>query len=319
MVNRLIDRIAVLLIFAVFVLTHPRIALSAEPKSLMAPFSKDEAKTAQRAWAKYLGKSIEEEIDLGGGVKMVFVLVPPGTFKMGSPQADLNLQEGFDQADESETPQHRVTISKPFYLGKFAVTQEQFVRVTGRENPSCFCSTGTGKTRVEGMNTRRFPVESVTCADADEFCTALQKSLGAGWTRARLPSEAMREYAGRAGTETRWHFGNHPSQNDGYFGQQGAGKPNRTREVGFGQPNSFGLYDMQGNVWEWCSDAPRAYTKEKQIDPEGPDTDQFRAFRGGAWAIPVGGCRSAYRGKVPPSFKNNDLGFRVVLVPTLPR
>jgi len=303
---------------AAFLFVPANLAQSAEPKPLAAPFAKDAAKAAQQAWAKHLGKKVEEEIDLGGGVRMTFVLIPPGTFRMGAPLADLRLAEGTDPADEAETPPHRVTITKPFYLGKYAVTQDEYVRVTAQENPSCFCASGKGKARVAGMKTGRFPVESVSWNDADAFCAALKSKLGTGWSQARLPSEAMREYACRSGTDTRWYFGNHMTNADAYFGQQGNGKLNRTSEVGFGKPNAFGLFDVHGNVWEWCSDGPRVYSNESQIDPEGPEPSQFKCFRGGSWDIPRGGCRSAYRGKVDPSFKNNDLGFRVALVPAMP-
>jgi formylglycine-generating enzyme required for sulfatase activity len=288
-----------------------------QPKSLKAPFSRTEAQAAQKAWANYLGKKIEEEIDLGDGLKMTFVLIPPGTFRMGSPEEDSKLEEGVDLADESELPRHRVTISKPFYLAKYAVTQAEYVRVSGKPNPSCFCADGKGKARIAGMDTSRFPVDTVSWTESNEFCTTLEKKLGPGWSMARLPSEAMREYSCRAGSETRWYPGDSISMNDAYFNQQGQGKLNRTREVGFGKTNSFGLFDMHGNVWEWCSDWQRVYTNEDQTDPEGPESGRYRIYRGGAWLIPAGGCRSAYRGKLDPSFKNNDLGFRVALVPTL--
>ena len=187
MLNRLFYRAFFNFAVIVFAMCLQSAVQSAEPKALTAPFSKDEAKAAQQAWAKHLGKKVEEEIDLGGGIKMTFVLIPPGTFKMGSPRGDLYLQEGVDQADESETPQHRVTISKPFYLGKFAVTQAQYMHLTGKENPSCFCATGKGKAIVAGMDTNRFPVETVSSVDADEFCATMQKLLDSGWSKARLP------------------------------------------------------------------------------------------------------------------------------------
>jgi formylglycine-generating enzyme required for sulfatase activity len=290
----------------------------AAPKLLVVPFEKDAAKKAQEAWAKYLGKKVEEQIDLGDGIKMTMVLIPPGIFQIGSPKDELNLQEGVDQADEFEMPQHRVTISKPFYLGKYAVTQGQYTAVTGKENPSCFCQSGKGKQRVAGIDTARYPVETVSWLDAEAFCSALQKKLGMGWEKARLPSEAMREYACRAGTKTRWFVGNQMTAKDAYFGEHRIGSLNRTREVGFGASNAFGLFDMHGNVWEWCSDWSVVYSNENQTDPEGPESGQFRAFRGGAWSIPAGGCRSAYRGRSEPSFHNNDLGFRVAVIPTLP-
>jgi len=107
------------------------------PKPLKAPYTKEEAKAAQEAWAKHLGKKVEEEIDIGGGLKMVFVLIPPGTFMMGSSEEDLKLRDE-TRASESEVPRHEVTITKAFYMGKYPVTQTEFTRLNGMENPSWF-------------------------------------------------------------------------------------------------------------------------------------------------------------------------------------
>src|SRR5580700_4239560 len=104
-------------------------AIADPPKPLKAPFTKEQAKAAQEAWAKYLGKKVEEEIDIGGGLKMVFELIPPGTFMMGSPEDELKL-EGDDKAIDNEVPRHEVTITKPFYLGKYPVTQAEYVQLT---------------------------------------------------------------------------------------------------------------------------------------------------------------------------------------------
>jgi len=284
------------------------------PKPLKAPFTVAEAKEAQEAWAKYLGKKVEEEINLGGGsLRVVFVLIPPGTFKMGSPNEELKLK-GDDKAFPDETPQHNVTITRPFYLGKFHVTQAEYVQLTGKKNPSFH----NGDVAREDRS--RFPVDSVNWADADACRAALEKSLGSGWTKARLPSEAMWEYACRAGTETRWNVGNRLTDADATFGLR-AGHFRMPWAVGSGRPNAFGLYDMHGNLCQWCSDRYGKYSAIDQTDPEGPDKGSARTFRGGSYYVPAGLCRSAARGNItflrPPdsSARNWTMGFRLAIIP----
>jgi formylglycine-generating enzyme required for sulfatase activity len=142
------------------------------PKPLKAPFTKEEAKAAQEAWGKHLRKKVEEEVDIGGGLKMVFELIPPGTFKMGSPDEELKL-EGDDRAYDDEVPRHEVTITKPFYLGKYAVTQSEYVQLTGKANPSDFVGRN-----VANRDTSRFPVEHVSWDDATMCASSLAKKLG---------------------------------------------------------------------------------------------------------------------------------------------
>jgi formylglycine-generating enzyme required for sulfatase activity len=285
-----------------------------QPKPLKAPFTKEEAKAAQEAWAKHLGKKVEEEIDIGGGLKMVFVLIPPGTFQMGSPEAELKL-EGDDKAKDNEIPQHEMTITKPFYLDKYTVTQAEYVQLTEKENPSAFSANGDFKERVTNVDTSRFPVEQVSWKDAVAYASALEKKLGAGWVKARLPSEAMWEYACRAGTETRWHVGNHLTRDDENFGKNVL--TGRTRPVGEGTANSFGLYDMHGNVCQWCSSGHEKYLAAAQTDPDPAGDDSARAIRGGSWDLPPHKCRSADRGKGDPAnWWHFSLGFRLALVPS---
>jgi formylglycine-generating enzyme required for sulfatase activity len=284
------------------------------PKPLVAPFTAGEAQAAQEAWAKYLGKKVEEEISLGGGsLKMVFVLIPPGTFKMGSPDEELKLK-GDDKAFPEETPQHNVTITKPLYLGKSHVTQAEYVQLTGKKNPSFH----NGDVAQEDRS--RFPVDSVNWADADACRAALEKYLGSSWSKARLPSEAMWEYACRAGTETRWNVGNRLTDADATFGL----RPGHFRmpwAVGSGRPNAFGLYDMNGNVCQWCSDRYGKYSAGDQTDPEGPEKGSARTFRGGSYYAPARLCRSAARGNIAnlrprdSSARNWNMGFRLAIIP----
>jgi len=284
---------------------------SAQPEPLKAPFTKEQAKAAQEAWAKHLGKKVEEEIDIGGGLKMVFELIPPGTFQMGSPDGDVKL-EGDEKAFDIERPRHEVTITKPFYLGTYTVTQAEYVQVTGKVNPSWFSAGFSGA----GLNKSRLPVENVSWDDAVACASALTKKLRAGWVKARLPNEAMWEYACRAGTETRWHVGNRLTSDDAHFGQLGEGKMNRTREVGAGVSNAFGLYDMHGNVCQWCSDWDGRYPATAQTDPEGPDAGGPRVHRGGGWKDSPRLCRSAYRVRFAAELRHNNLGFRLALIPS---
>ncbi len=164
-----------------------------QPALLKAPFTAQEAKASQAAWAKYLGRKVEEEIDLGGGVKLVLVLIPPGSFTMGSPAAE-------KERGDTEGA-HPVTLTKPFYLGKYAVTQGQYEKLAVKDkNPSYFT-----KEKVGGMDTAAFPVESVSWDATDGFCKALGPKVA--WGKVGLPSEAQREYACRAGTKTPFWFG----------------------------------------------------------------------------------------------------------------
>ena len=171
------------------------------PPPAIAPFDAEKAKEHQEAWAKYLGLPVE----LTNSIGMKLALIPPGEFDMGSPE-DL-IKEELKTSDvwykayflAGEMPRHRVRITKPFYLGMYLVTQDEYQRVMGY-NPSSFCAMGDGKDKIEGQDTRRFPVDSVTWNEAAGFCRTLAEmpeEMAAGRTY-RLPSEAW-EYACRAG------------------------------------------------------------------------------------------------------------------------
>jgi len=233
----------------------------------------------QQAWAQNQG------IDVGftSPTGIEFVLIPAGTFIMGG-------ETGYDDSK----PPHQVTLSKPFYLGKYPVTQAQWKSIMGK-NPSIF----------KGDNR---PVEQVSWNDCKEFIQKLN-AREEGNTY-RLPTEAEWEYACRAGTMTQFCFGD-----DGTMLSQYAwyndNSERETHPVGQKKANAWDLYDMHGNVWEWCQDCYGVYTKHAVIDPRGPSSGSSRVYRGGSWYRNAGGCASAYRVSYDPSIRNGSLGFRL--------
>ncbi len=236
-------------------------------------------------------KSMAKLITNSIGMKLA--RIPKGTFMMGSPESE----EG---RFSDEGPQHSVTISKDYYLGAYEVTQEQYQRIMG-ENPSGF----------KGANN---PVETVSWEDAVAFCKKLselpeEKAAGRVY---RLPTEAEWEYACRAGSTTRFGFGDSDSQLGPYawFDENSA---TTTHPVGQKTPNAWGLYDMHGNVWEWCADWKGDYSTSAVTDPTGPAEGSYRVFRGGSWSYEAARCRSGLRIWNVPSLRLNSLGFRVAL------
>ena len=242
--------------------------------------------------------------------------IPAGEFLMGSADSDPG-------ATDDEKPQHRVRITKPFYIGVYEVTQGEYERVMG-ERRSFFSPTGPGKEKVAGMNADRFPAEQVRWTDAVEFCRRLSELPSERAERRvyRLPAEAEWEYACRAGTNTAFAFGDCLSSlqanfNGNFpFGDAPKGPFRaRTTEVGSFEPNPFGMYDMHGNVWEWCSDwFDRSYYKHAPVeDPRGPETGTSRVIRGGEWYGDARDCRSSFRYADVPKGTFYVLGFRVVM------
>lgn len=212
--------------------------------------------------------------------------IPAGSFVMGSP-------EGVGHADEQ--PRQRVTISQPFYLGVYPVTQAQWQAVMG-SNPSHF----TGDPAL--------PVDSVTWTDCQEFVGKLN---GLGIGTFRLPAEAEWEYACRAGTATRYFWGDDPERMGDYvWYRDNAGE--QTHPVGEKQPNPWGLFDMNGNVLEWCEDWYGPYTPGDKTDPKGPARGSDCAMRGGSWNCGPAYCRSAARGWCAPFCRYNFYGLRLV-------
>jgi len=248
---------------------------------------------------------------------MKFTLIPAGEFMMGSPESEAG------RGDDEH--QHRVVISMPFYMGVYEVTQIEYWQVMGR-NPSHFCRLGKGRRKVRGLDTRRFPVETVYWEDATDFCRRLSELPGERQTGRvyRLPTEAEWEYACRAGTTTVFHFGNSLSSaqanmgGDRPYGSETKGVDlDRTTTVGSYKPNAWGLYDMHGNVWEFCQDrySEDYYKNSPAYDPSGLASGRSRVARGGAWGYWGKNCRSAFRIGGPPP-RNQFGGFRVVLVPS---
>jgi formylglycine-generating enzyme required for sulfatase activity len=244
-------------------------------------------------------------------IGMKLVSIPTGEFQMGSPDDE-------PQRGANEGPQHRVRITKPFYLGMYEVTQGEYFQVMNK-NPSLF------KT-VEELDTKRFPVELVTWEEAMEFCTKLseiaaEKKAGRVYT---LPTEAQWEYACRAGTTTPFHFGsvlngNQANTNGNFpYGNAPKGKSlNRTTTVGSYPPNAWGLYDMHGNVSEFCSDwyDEKYYSRAEENDPQGPAGDFDKVFRGGNWIGSANTCRSARRSGGSTENRGSFWGFRVAVNP----
>jgi len=266
------------------------------------------ATAAAVAVAKYV------DVDLGSGVKMKMVYIAPGQFQMGSPKEE-------KQRSDNELPsdnefQHDVELTKGFYLGVYAVTQEEYETVMG-ENRSYFSSDGRSKDKVAGMNTARFPVEYVSWDEAKEFCRKLSQKEGKTY---RLPTEAEWEYACRAGTTTPFHCsetistdqvnydGNRP-YGDGAKGEYRA----RTMKVGSFAANAWGLYDMHGNVWQWCEDCydKDYYANSPRLNPLNTKEGSARMARGGSWNDAAWNCRSASRNWHGPSHRDDALGFRV--------
>ena len=226
--------------------------------------------------------SAKAGVPVVNSIGMRFVPIPAGTFTMG----------------EGKTA-HKVTLTKPFELGQHEVTQEQYEKVMGK-NPSHF----KGKQN---------PVEQVSWDDAVEFCrklSAMPAEKKAGYVY-RLPTEAEWEYACRAGTTTRYSFGDSDSELGDYaWYDKNSGRT--THPVGQKKPNAWGLYDMHGNVWEWCQDWHGDYPSGSVTDPTGAAVGSLRVYRGGGWVDFARRCRSAVRGRFTPGVRFSDLGFRVL-------
>jgi len=236
-------------------------------------------------------KVVLDGVGVTNSIGMKLRLIPAGEFMMGSPGTE-------SDRNDNET-QHRVSITKPFYLGVTEVTQEQYQQVMGT-NPSQF----------KGPQN---PVEKVSWTDAVEFCRKLsampaEKTAGHVY---RLPTESEWEYACRAGTTTAYGFGDDASGLGDYGCFVGNSGP-KTHPVGEKKPNAWGVYDMHGNVFEWCQDWYGDYSSGSATDPTGAVSGSIRVFRGGSWDFSAWSCRSAFRYGYAPEFRDDDLGFRVL-------
>ncbi len=239
------------------------------------------------------------DLDLGGGVSLKLAPIPAGTFLMGSPKGDIGA--AFNESDRLKAKdyyQHEVTLSRAFLIGVTEITQAQYRRVTG-QNPSVF----------KGDD---LPVDNVSWDDAVKFCELLSAKTG---KVVRLPTEAEWEYACRAETSTRYYFGQDPDHAflaDHAWYEANSGR--RTQPVGKKTPNRWGLHDMGGNVWEWCSDFFKGPYEDKTVtDPRGAPAGDTRVMRGGCWDTGPLSARSANRGGIIPSRATSRFGFRVVV------
>ena len=267
--------------------------------STQPPFPLWDGKETQADYAGRAGiKDVEITLELGDNITMKLVLIPAGKFLMGSPDDEID-------RFKDEGPQHEVTISKPFYMGVYEVTQEQYEQVVG-ENPSDF----------KGAQN---PVENLFWEHAVEFCGKLSARTCKIVT---VPTEAEWEYACRAGTTTPFNTGETISTDqanyDGRYVYGAGGKGQYRQEtlpVGSFKPNRWGLYDMHGNVWEWCSDlyGRHYYASSEDTDPQGPATGSHRMLRGGAHFRGPRYCRSANRDRHLGGFRYDIGGFRVVV------
>ncbi len=246
---------------------------------------------------EYRGKAKYITVDLGKGITMDLIGIPGGKYLMGSPDEE-------PERSTEESPQHSVAV-RPFLMGKYPVTQKQWERVM-KKNPARF--TGNSEN----------PVEKVSWFECWEFCEKLSEKIGREF---RLPTEAEWEYACRGKTKTPFHFGNTiSSELANYNGEYpyNSGKEgeyrSKTTKVGSFPPNCFGLYDVHGNVAEWCADhwhdnygnAPNDGSAWLEDNPKGS-----RVLRGGSWLHLPGSCRSSHRLSSPPTSKSDAFGFRI--------
>lgn len=298
---------------------------SSQPPGLTLPSDPLTVQQIQADWADFVGSSIEYE----NIVEMPLVLIPPGEYEMG----------GWTGNDRIAQTQH-VRITQPFYISRHEVMQIEWRRVMGdAEQPSYYSFRGEGSAAVVGIGTNRFPVESVSWFEAIQFCNALSQmefleeyyefeyevetdgpvvigvktTGGAGY---RLPTEAEWEFACKAGSVTAFDFGDLDAAEPDRMNSLLTGV-SRTCEVESYQPNTFGIYDMHGNVWEWCYDWFDQFSSPVEsalVDPLGPEvrTNFGRMIRGGSYISEHNRCTSISRGSAEPSEARSDIGFRVV-------
>ncbi len=250
------------------------------------------------------GASSSYREQLPNGVALEMIAIPAGSFLMGTPSDDVRKilaiggysKENIEQWIKYEMPQHRATVLE-LAMGKYPITQEQWQAVMGN-NPS----------RFSGVT---YPVESVNWKDAKEFCSRLSKLTGKTY---RLPTEAEWEYAARAGSQNLYSFGDNANQLKDYawYGDNSSGQ---TQPVGKKKANAFGIYDMHGNVWEWCEDEWHENYNGAPVDGSAwvnNNSSQYRLLRGGSWYYNAYYCRSAFRYRYDADYRYYVIGFRVV-------
>lgn len=291
-------------------------AAQGPPPFAIAPFSAEEAKKHQERWAAYL----KVPPTLTNSIGMKLILIPPGEFDMGSSREEVDgyrreqKERGIEEKKvrvyiaamlRAEGPRHRVKITRPFYLGICEVTQSQWIAVQGK-NRSYFAKATLGEASGER------PIEMLPWNEAAEFCKKLsaQPQEVAAKRVYRLPTEAEWEYACRAGSDTSHFFGNEAKLGDYAWFETNSNQ--RPHPVGLKKANAWGLYDVYGNVWEWCADSWSRdyYEQSSPRDPQGPPPNEFHIRRGGSWRLPELLCRSAFR--FNHSGISYDTGFRAV-------
>jgi len=254
----------------------------AQEAFLEPPFDFNQAQEAQQALAKTLGLAVETQVDLSKGINLAMILIPQGKFIMGSP-----LSEPGHKSDEA---QHQVVLFRPYFIGKNEVTQEQWEAVMG-DNPS----------QIKGA---KLPVTNISWNDCQNYISKLNAKTESNY---RLPTEAEWEFACRSGAKSAYSIGDKITKDGANYENVKGG----VKSVGSYKPNSFGLYDMHGNVWEFCSDWYGAYSAGKSIDPMGVKNGHDHVLRGGSFFVDGLLLRSSTRDYVSPDFHNVVIGFRL--------
>ena len=271
--------------------THPQQSQTQRPVSQTQPVSSTASLSTSSTSLNAVGSSTSGSvitIPVKNGISIEMVKVEAGSFNMG---ATPEMENPYD----SEKPVHRVTLTNNYYIGKYEVTQALWQAVMG-SNPSYF----------KGDD---LPVEKVSWDDCQDFISKLNAMTG---KRFRLPSEAEWEYAARGGKKSRgYQYSGSNTLGDvaWYYGNSGP----KTHAVGTKQPNELGIYDMTGNVWEWCQDWFGSYSSSPQTNPTGAASGSIRVCRGGSWNYSAGLCRTSYRGNNSPDDRFSYLGLRLVL------
>lgn len=251
----------------------------------------------------FIGRTSTITIDLGDGVKLEMVKISAAgkSFKMGSPDTEK------DRCSDEEI--HTVFFTKDFYIGKYEITQAQWMKIYGTW-PISDPSSDYGV----GINNPAYNISLDDICKKGGFLENINTLKPSGYSGFRLPTEAEWEYAARAGTQTRFYWGDDPSYTlIGDYAWYKDNSNSKTHPVGQKLPNSFGLYDMSGNVWERCSDWYGYYGRPTVYNPTGPISGPCQVARGGSWCFLGSECRSAYRKKYFSSFRNSSIGFRLVL------
>jgi len=334
---------------------EPKMRLK-EPPRLTVDTTPAEATRIQQAWADFIESPVVVEEDLDNDVKLKLVLIPPGTFRMGSTDEQINaVSKDFSDVRrdsiESERPAREVTLDHVFFIGKYEVSRAEFRQFVEDVDYLTEAERNGGGSQGWDAEKREFrkdqsftwkrpgiaqtddhPVVHVSWNDAQLFCRWLSERRGGTLMgrRLRLPSEAEWEYVCRAGSVTRFSFGDDPEllPENGNVGDATAKKEFRnwdtihgedgfvfTSPVGKFRPNAFGLFDLHGNVWEWCEDWYGPYDTLPLTDPIRTEraTDDARILRGGSWFTKPGSCRSASRLRFVPYYRSAYFGFRVCL------